>query len=163
MMRNAKIILLVFIGVLLELRLRLREYIKIIHLHNCSKYVIKIQDFSLLTPGTGASINMKERFSFNVIAAQEEHNREQKLSAMSNFALLREALGYTARHDYTMLRSDHTKIISACTEIICCRLHMSKPLRRGDRNRNRAVQVLLSRAEIYFGRFTIGSLVAFFC
>ena len=77
-----------------------------------------IQDFSMPTPETGGSVNMKENFSVNVIATQEEHDRTQELDAMSNFALLREALGYTKRQDYARLGSEHTKIISVRYELI---------------------------------------------
>ena len=74
-----------------------------------------IKNFS--TP-TGNSIKLKENFSANVIATQEEHDRSQELGAMSNFSLLRNALGYTQRQDYARLGSDHTKIISVRYELI---------------------------------------------
>lgn len=77
-----------------------------------------VSDFTMPTPGSGSANSMKENFSFNVIATEEEHDRAMELGAMSNFALLRDALGYTDRQDYARLGSDHTKIISVRYELI---------------------------------------------
>ena len=86
------------------------------HAHSGLRATTKIvKNFS--TP-TGNSIKLNENFTANVIATQEEHDRAQELGAMSNFALLREALGYTQRQDYARLGSDHTKIISVRYELI---------------------------------------------
>ena len=82
-----------------------------------------IQNFS--TPS--GAINLRENFSVNIIATQEEHDRTMELNAMSNFVLLRDALGYTNRQDYARLGSNHTKIISARYELIENRPRMIDP------------------------------------
>ena len=74
-----------------------------------------IKNFSL---PNGDSIGLNENFSAAVIATQEEHDRAQELGAMSNFAMLRYALGYTKRQDYARLGSDHTKVISVRYDLI---------------------------------------------
>lgn len=78
-----------------------------------SKNVIK--NFSM---PAGNAMKLNENFNADIIATQEEHDRAQEVKAMSNFALLREALGYTQRQDYTRLGSDHTKVISVRYELI---------------------------------------------
>ena len=77
-----------------------------------------VQNFSMPTPETDDALNLKENFSVNVVATQEEHDRTMELEAMSNFALLRDALGYTKREDYARLGSDYTRVISARYELI---------------------------------------------
>ena len=94
----------------------LRAVTKIVDDSAFRKNIVK--NFSMPTPGTDNPIKLEERFNCNVIATQEEHDRTQELGAMSNFALLREALGYTQRQDYARLGTDHTKIISVRYELI---------------------------------------------
>lgn len=77
-----------------------------------------VRDFTMPTPGNGNAASMKENFSVNVIATEEEHDRTMEIGDMSNFALLRDALGYTKRQDYARLGSDHTKIIQVRYELI---------------------------------------------
>ena len=103
----------------------LRAVTKIIDDSSFRKNVI--QDFSMPTPRTGDFVRLKENFSVNLIATQEEHDRAQELDAISNFALLREALGYTQRQDYARLGSEHTKIISVRYELIEDKPRMPDP------------------------------------
>ena len=86
------------------------------HAHSGLRALVKvIEEFSL---PRGDSIGLNENFSANVIATHEEHDRAQELGAMSNFAMLRYALGYTQRQDYARLGSDHAKIISVRYDLI---------------------------------------------
>ena len=77
-----------------------------------------MRKFTMPTPGNGSLAGMKENFSVNVIATEEEHDRAMEIGNMSNFALLRDALGYAKRQDYARLGSDHTKIIQVRYELI---------------------------------------------
>mgnify|MGYP002623633995 CR=1 FL=1 len=71
-----------------------------------------VKDFNGQTPVTGSKVNMNEDLKVNIIATEEEHDRVMGLDAMSNFALIRNALGYNGTDDRIRLGSNGARVMS---------------------------------------------------
>ncbi len=71
-----------------------------------------VKDFNGQTPSTGSKVNMNEDLKVNIIATEEEHDRVMGLDAMSNFALIRNALGYNGTDDRIRLGSNGARVMS---------------------------------------------------
>ena len=71
-----------------------------------------VEDFNGQTPSNGSKVNMNEDLKVNLIATEEEHDRVMGLDAMSNFALIRNALGYNGTDDKVRLGSNSARVMS---------------------------------------------------
>ena len=71
-----------------------------------------VEDFDGQTPSKGSNVKMNEDLKVNLIATEEEHDRVMGLDAMSNFALIRNALGYNGIDDRIRLGSNGARVMS---------------------------------------------------